>query len=47
MSRDKWLLENKYPKLVKKEYIQATNGIPGNPVNIAGVNKTGQRVAAE
>jgi hypothetical protein len=25
--------------------MQATNGMPGNPVNIAGVNKNGQRVA--
>jgi hypothetical protein len=24
--------------------MQATNGMPGNPVNIAGVNKNGQRV---
>jgi hypothetical protein len=28
-----------YQKLVKKD-MQATNGMPGNPVNIAGVNKT-------
>jgi hypothetical protein len=25
--------------------MQTTNGMPGNPVNIAGVNKNGQRVA--
>jgi hypothetical protein len=36
--------KNEYPKLVKKG-MQTTNGMPGNPVNIAGVNKNGQRVA--
>jgi hypothetical protein len=30
--------KTKYPKLVKK--VQSQNGMPGNPVNIAGVNKT-------
>jgi hypothetical protein len=33
-------------KLVRG-YMQTTNGMPGNPVNIAGVNKNGQRVAQE
>jgi hypothetical protein len=27
-------------KARKEGYMQATNGMPGNPVNIAGVNKT-------
>jgi hypothetical protein len=29
-------------KARKEGYMQATNGMPGNPVNIAGVNKNGQ-----
>jgi hypothetical protein len=33
--------KSKYPKPAKKN-LQATNGMPGNPVNIAGVNKNGQ-----
>jgi hypothetical protein len=35
--------KTKYPKLVRVH--ANTNGMPGNPVNIAGVNKNGQRVA--
>jgi hypothetical protein len=38
-------LENEVSKARKEGYMQATNGMPGNPVNIAGVNKNGQRVA--
>jgi hypothetical protein len=44
MNRDKWLLEKQVSKARKRRGIQATNGIPGNPVNIAGVNKNSQRV---
>jgi hypothetical protein len=32
-------------KARKRILHKATNGMPGNPVNIAGVNKNGQRVA--
>jgi hypothetical protein len=38
-------LKNEVSKARKEGYMQATNGMPGNPVNIAGVNKNGQRVA--
>ena len=34
---------NEVSKARKEGYIQATNGMPGNPVNIGGVNKSGQR----
>jgi hypothetical protein len=37
--------KNEVSKARKEGYLQATNGMPGNPVNIAGVNKNGQRVA--
>jgi hypothetical protein len=37
--------KNEVSKARKEGYMQATNGMPGNPVNIAGVNKNGQRVA--
>jgi hypothetical protein len=37
--------KNRSIKARKEGYMQATNGMPGNPVNIAGVNKNGQRVA--
>jgi hypothetical protein len=33
-------LENEVSKARKEGYMQATNGMPGNPVNIAGVKKT-------
>jgi hypothetical protein len=36
--------KNEVSKARKEGYMQATNGMPGNPVNIAGVNKK-QRVA--
>jgi hypothetical protein len=35
-------LENEVSK-ARKEVHASTNGMPGNPVNIAGVNKNGQR----
>jgi hypothetical protein len=31
--------KNEVSKARKEGYMQATNGMPGNPVNIAGVNK--------
>jgi hypothetical protein len=37
-------LEKRVSK-ARKEGYATTNGMPGNPVNIAGVNKNGQRVA--
>jgi hypothetical protein len=36
---------NEVSKARKEGYMQATNGMPGNPVNIAGVNRNGQRTA--
>jgi hypothetical protein len=39
-------LENEVSKLVKKDTCKL-KCMPGNPVNIAGVNKNGQRVAQE
>jgi hypothetical protein len=33
-------LEKQKSKARKEGYMQTTNGMPGNPVNIAGVNKT-------
>lgn len=35
--------KNEVSKARKEGYLQATNGMPGNPVNIGGVNKNGQR----
>jgi hypothetical protein len=32
--------KNRSIKARKRRVMQATNGMPGNPVNIAGVNKT-------
>jgi hypothetical protein len=32
-------MEKRSIKARKEGYMQATNGMPGNPVNIAGVNK--------
>lgn len=34
---------NEVSKARKEGYLQATGGMPGNPVNIGGVNKPGQR----
>lgn len=37
--------KNEVSKARKEGYLQATNGMPGTPVNIAGVNKSTQRSA--